>query len=157
MPSPAARRLNNTQRKQVSSTKVGSSCLLPESCIGRSRLPADDQGMKRVHNLARKGRGRGPRCPNQRKNIDLSVRYGRSAAATAQADDSYSHSSQQHPQKRHILHKTISMLKFMTPALILPLSDPLMSLVDAISLGKVCYNCIFYASRSCVHMHACVD
>lgn len=35
------------------------------------------------------------------------------------------------------LARTIAMLKFMGPALILPLSDPLMSLIDAISLGRV--------------------
>ena len=33
--------------------------------------------------------------------------------------------------------KTIAMLMFMGPALILPLSDPLMSLIDAVSLGRV--------------------
>lgn len=31
------------------------------------------------------------------------------------------------------------MLVFMAPALILPLSDPLMSLIDAVCLGRVCY------------------
>jgi hypothetical protein len=35
------------------------------------------------------------------------------------------------------LKKAKAMLAFMGPALILPLSDPLMSLIDAVCLGRV--------------------
>jgi hypothetical protein len=35
------------------------------------------------------------------------------------------------------LDKAKAMLVFMAPALILPLSDPLMSLIDAVCLGQV--------------------
>lgn len=116
------------------------------------------KAMKCAHNLARQGRGRGPGCLNQRKDVVLGMRYGRYASTTAQADNSFSLSSPEHPQKRHVLHKTVSMLKFMMPALILPLSDPLMSLIDAISLGKVC-SCgtLAPSSRVYVHRNAVVD
>jgi hypothetical protein len=36
------------------------------------------------------------------------------------------------------LEKAKAMLRFMAPALVLPLSDPLMSLIDAVCLGHVC-------------------
>jgi hypothetical protein len=59
---------------------------------------------------------------------------------SAIASSNPSHIRDQHVDRtgQTIQGKTIAMLKFMGPALILPLSDPLMSLIDAISLGRVC-------------------
>lgn len=70
-------------------------------------------------------------------------RTGRWEPASATAPDSRPsdgqpdvHLTKEAGQTR--LARTVAMLKFMGPALILPLSDPLMSLIDAVSLGRVC-------------------
>ena len=44
------------------------------------------------------------------------------------------------------LARAVAMLKFMGPALILPLSDPLMSLIDAVSLGRVCSHHLLHSA-----------
>ena len=60
------------------------------------------------------------------------------------------------------LARAVAMLKFMGPALILPLSEPLMSLIDAVSLGQVCSHHLLqspkahHSDRACTCKHVFV-
>jgi hypothetical protein len=59
---------------------------------------------------------------------------GEAARQSGDADNPASASGQAN------LAKAAAMLRFMGPALVLPLSDPLMSLIDAVSLGRVRFS-----------------
>eukprot|EP00892_Ulva_mutabilis_P003019 jgi/Ulvmu1/12718/UM095_0022.1 len=90
--------------------------------------------MKRLH-LNHHGQRTSPCSAFHLCSTYSDMRYGRYASTSAQSDDSPVHPSPR-AALQPVLRKTVSMLTFMAPALILPLSDPLMSLIDAISLGK---------------------